>query len=114
MAVDIYLKPDDPDRVIVPLHVENARILDFRTPDVEEKLGLKWRDTAVPWQDQRSLGLPATSWKASDGARAAGADGMIYPSRSFPNRWHLVLFRWNIPGAPILREDGTPEPFVSG
>jgi len=112
VAVNIYLKPDDPPRVIVPLQLTDAMVLDFRTPETEKQLGLKWRETAVPWAEQRAAGLPATSWRASDAARASGADGMIYPSRTLPSRWwHLVLFRWNTEGAPTLRLDGTPLAF---
>jgi hypothetical protein len=55
--------------------------------------------------------LPATSWIASDAARRAGADGMIYAARSDPTRWHVVLFRWNIPAGPIIRQSGSPIPF---
>jgi len=115
VAVNIYLKPNDPPRLIVPLLVSNAMILDFREPETEEQLGLKWRETAVPWAEQRAAGLPATSWRASDAARTAGADGMIYPSRTLPSRWwHLVLFRWNTKGTPVLRRDGPVLPFDPG
>lgn len=114
VAVNIYLKPDDPPRLIVPLLVSDAMVLDFRTPQVEQSLGLKWRETAVPWARQRAKGQPATSWRASDAARNAGADGMIYPSRTLPSRWHhLVLFRWNKPGGPSLKTDGVAQPFVA-
>ncbi len=94
VAVNIYLKPDDPPRLVVPLMVSDANILDFRTPETEEMLGLKWRETAVPWAEQRTAGSPATSWRASDAARAAGADGMIYP-----------------PNAPTLSRDGPASAF---
>jgi len=113
VAVNIYLKPDDPPRLVVPLRISAARILDFRTPETEKSLGLEWRETAVPWAKQRAAGLPATSWRASDAARAAGADGMIYPSRTLPSRWwHLVLFDWNTPGSAQIQEDGSPFAFI--
>jgi len=103
VAVDIYLKSDDPPRVIVPLQVSNPRILDFRVRETEESLGLEWRETAVSWVDHRAANVPATSWRPSDAARAAGADGMIYPSRTLPSRWwHLVLFRWNQKNGPFF------------
>lgn len=112
VAVDIYLKPGDPPRLVVPLRVCDAKILDFRTPETEQALGLAWRETAVPWAQQRAAGLPATSWRASDAARDIGADGMIYPSRTLPSRWwHLVLFRWNVPDGPQLKIDGEPVAF---
>ena len=115
VAVNIYLKPDDPPRLVVPIFVEPAQVLDFRKPETEAALGLKWRETAVPWADQRAAGLPATSWRASDAARALSADGMIYPSRTLPSKWwHLVMFRWNTPGAPVLRREGPALPFICG
>jgi hypothetical protein len=64
----------------------------------------------VPWLPERSAGRPATSWTASDAVRAAGLDGMIYTARSAPDRWHLVLFCWNAPGAARLAPDGPPLP----
>lgn len=63
----------------------------------------------MPWLPERSAGLPATSWRASDAVRAAGADGMIYTARSAPHRWHLVLFRWN-EGSARLAVDGAALP----
>ncbi len=110
--MDTYLRPNDPERVTIPFFVDGANILDFRTPDTQTAPDLNWRDTAVRWQEQRAAGRPATSWRASDAARAAGADGMIYPSRKKSNRWHLVLFRWNQENAPELRQDGQPIAFI--
>jgi RES domain-containing protein len=113
VAVNIYLKPGDPPRLIVPLKLTTASILDFRTPETEKALGLNWRETAVPWAQQRAAGLPATSWRASDAARVAGAGGMIYQSRTLPSRWwHLVLFHWNSPNTPQLVRDGPPSAFI--
>ena len=114
VAVNIYLMSNDPPRLVVPLRFSNAAILDFRTPETEETLGLKWRETAVPWAEQRAAGLPATSWRASDRTRSR-CRRMIYPSRTLPSRWwHLVLFCWNVPGAPSLTTDGPAHAFKSG
>ncbi len=113
VAVNIYLKPNDPPRLVVPLRVTGARVLDFRAPETEVALGLKWRETAVPWAEQRRAGLPATSWRASDRAREFGADGMIYPSRTLPSKWwHLVLFRWNVADGPQLCVEGPAIEFL--
>jgi RES domain-containing protein len=94
-AVASFVGPDDPPRVLVPVEVEGARVVDLRDAAHREALGLAGHEPSVPWQPERSAGRPATSWRASDVARAAGADGMIYVARSAPSRWHLVLFRWN-------------------
>lgn len=37
---------------------------------------------------------------------------MIYTSRTAPDRWHLLLFRWNELGGPKIRLLGTEEWFV--
>ena len=108
IAVATYIRPGDPARITVPLGLDGANMLDFRRPDVEKSLGLTGGETSVTWQDQRAVGLPATSWLASDAARDAGADGMIYPSRKEPSRWHIVLFRWNRKNAPELSQSALP------
>ena len=112
-AVASYLRPNDPPRLIQPLIVQNARVLDLRRAEVIRHLYLQGDEASIPWQPQRAIGLPATTWQASDAARTAGADGMIYTARTEPTRWHLVLFRWNTNG-PILAPDGPAELFSSG
>jgi RES domain-containing protein len=44
---------------------------------------------SVVWQDGPRPALP---WRFSDAARAAGAEGMLYSSRSRSELTHLVLF----------------------
>ena len=110
IVVATYLSDGDPPRIIAPLKVTNARVLDLRRGDVLAHLGLTGAEPSVLWQPQRAMGLPATSWAASDAVRGAGADGMIYTSRKDPARWHLVLFHWNT-GAAIVQEDGPAQPF---
>ncbi len=108
IAIDIYLRADDPPRVIIPLQVSDARLADLRDPATCDQLDIDPRWPSVPWADERANGQPATSWKASDAVRASAADGMIYASRRAPERWHLVLFRWNAPGAGQLRVAASP------
>lgn len=97
-------------RVAFPLWLDGARVIDLRTPATLVALGLSRYESATPWMPERELGQPATTWRASDAARGTGACGMIYTARSAPERWHLVLFRWNLPGRAQLRRDGAPEP----
>jgi RES domain-containing protein len=111
IAVDAYLKPDDPPRLIVPLALSDALLLDVRDPLVQRQLGLKGPEANTLWQPERAKGLPATSWIASDAVRNAGADGMIYGARSDPTRWHIVLFRWNAADGAQIRQSGPPIPF---
>ncbi len=109
-AIATYLKPDDPPRIIVPLTLTVPRIADLRRPACLATLRLTGHESATPWQPQRAAGQPATTWAASDAARAAGADGMIYTARSAPTRWHLVLFHWT---DTTLRQNGPAQPFLS-
>ncbi|MDO9524667.1 MAG: RES family NAD+ phosphorylase [Gemmobacter sp.] len=111
-AVASYLKPGDPPRVVAPLRVINARVLDLRLESVQRPLGLTGAEAATPWQPQRARGLPATTWLASDAVRTAGADGMIYTARSDPTRWHLVLFRWNALCGAQVETDGPATAYI--
>ena len=111
-AVARYLRAGDAPRMAFPLLVRHARIADLRQPATLDALGLQGPEPAVPWLPERSLGLPATAWRASDAVRAAGASGMIYTARTAPDRWHLVLFCRNLPGAAQVSRDGPPLPHV--
>lgn len=111
IAIEAYLRPGDPPRVIVPLDLANASLVDVRDAAVQRALGLTGAEAGTPWQPERSAELPATSWIASDAARACGADGMIYAARSDATRWHIVLFRWNVPGGATVLQNDPPIPF---
>ena len=113
VAIDSYYRSNDAARVIVPLKLSGANILDFREVATSDRLGLMGGETTVHWRRERRAKKPATSWRASDAARAAGADGMIYHSRKAPPLWHIVLFAWNQKGAPTLAQDGLPQQFIS-
>ncbi|NJM81327.1 MAG: RES family NAD+ phosphorylase [Tabrizicola sp.] len=88
-----------------------AELLDLRDPATQRLLNLRGHESGTLWLPERAAGLPATSWIASDAARTAGADGIVYAARSDPARWHVVLFRWNVPEGPVVRQDGDPVPF---
>ncbi|WP_342076770.1 RES family NAD+ phosphorylase [Yoonia sp. SS1-5] len=108
VAIDIYLRADDPPRVLVALDIRSDRIIDLRDDATTRRLGIDPAWPSCPWADQRARGEPATSWKVSDAVRGSGADGMIYASRSVPSRWHLVLFRWNRGDGAQVRQHGAP------
>lgn len=82
VAIRRYVSGDDPDRVIQRFQVENAQLVDYRGQTA----------ASVIWQDIRATGAPSPTWSFSDKARARGADGLIYSSRSRPDLSHLVLF----------------------
>ncbi len=85
VAIKRYVKPEDPDRIIVPLQVDAKCIYDIRNTDDSSS-------ASVVWQDCVENGEPAPTWRYSDAARSAGAQGMLYASRSRPDLSHLVLF----------------------
>jgi RES domain-containing protein len=111
IAVDVYLRGGDPPRVIVPFEVSDAHLADLRGPEVQRHLGLDGTEASTLWQPERTAGRPATSWIASDAARSADADGIIYAARTDPQRWHIVLFSWNAATGPQVRQSGLPIPF---
>ncbi len=79
VAIDSCYRAGDPPRVILPLALENARLLDFRDPETSAALGLAGDETTVNWRDDRAAGLPARSWRASDAARADGGAAAFLP-----------------------------------
>ena len=88
-----------PEQTVVPLTLTNARVLDLRDPAQCGRFQVDPSNMNLVWQD---LPRPSPTWSISDAARAAGADGLLYPSRSRPELAHLTLFRWNGPKGPRL------------
>jgi RES domain-containing protein len=112
IAIDIYLRPGDADRLMVPLQLRDAKMADLRDLKTCAALGIDPKWPSVPWADERANGKPATSWRASDAVRASGADGMIYASRRAPERWHVVLFSWNKLGGAQIGLGGAAQPWL--
>lgn len=101
---------------ILEVDVEASRIVDLRDPVALEAVGIDVSDALAPWQEVASSGGIPASWMVRDRLLAAGANGLIDPSRKQPGLWHLVLFRWNVAGAPIVRsvEDASVAPADAG
>lgn len=92
VAIARYVADTDPPCIIQPLAARLSAVRDLRAePDPAR--------ASVVWQDGRATGLPSPTWAFSDAARAAGAEAMIYLSRSRPDLAHIVLFDWSAPGA---------------
>lgn len=92
---------------IVEVDVVAAGIVDLRDPDALERLDVSMVDAVAPWQDVVASGGEPPSWRVRDALVAAGATGLIDPSRQRPGLWHLVLFRWNeLGGATVRVVDG--------
>lgn len=86
IAIKRYVKRNDQERIIVPLAVDMDCIYDLR--NTEDSL-----HASIVWQDIFEENGYSPTWKYSDRAREAGAQGMLYSSRSRPDVSHLVLFQ---------------------
>jgi len=94
-AVSKYMRADRLPRVIVPLLVGEALVIDQREADACRGIGIDPALSSLPWQSALAVGQDPPSWRNADVARDAGADGIIDCSRNMPGAWHLNLFRWN-------------------
>ena len=99
---------------ILEVDVKASHILDLRDPAAVEQAGIDLSGASAPWQEVASSGGTPASWMVRDRLLAAGAHGLIDPSRKQPGLWHLVLFRWNVADAPIVRlvEDASVAPLT--
>jgi len=88
---------------IVEVEVEAPGIVDLRDASALDSVGLTIADAIAPWQEIAEAGGTPRSWNVRDRLLAAGARGLIDPSRKSPGLWHLVLFRWNETGTPTVR-----------
>ncbi len=106
VAIARYVTEGDPDRLIVPLRVTADRILDVRGDPA----------ASVVWQATRATGAGAPTWLLSDAARTAGAQGMLYSSRSRPDLSHLVVFDASagLLSTAGLAQPWTPDPKFGG
>ncbi|MBO9498644.1 MAG: RES domain-containing protein [Novosphingobium sp.] len=110
IAVGNYMEEDGLARMIVPLELDGARVIDQRDPVACAALGIDPALSAGRWRPFLAAGREPPSWRNSDAARASGANGLIDPSRGIAGGWHVTLFRWNEPGAPYLRVAGPAVP----
>ncbi len=69
-------------RVLAAMHLDAERIADERGNPA----------ASVVWQDIRAGGVRSPTWRISDAARKAGAQAMLYSSRSRPDLSHVVVF----------------------
>ena len=108
IAVSGYIREDSRPRSVVPLMVSEAYVLDQHNEDACRLLGIDRELSNVPWRLALTRGQEPPSWRNSDAARAAGADGLIDRSRMIPGGWHVNLFRWNDLGGPSITVCGDP------
>lgn len=81
VAVCRYLEDNAP-RVLVPMWLNADKVADERGN----------ADASIVWQDIHAAGERSPTWRYSDAARAAGAQAMLYSSRSRPELSHVVVF----------------------
>lgn len=110
-AVSGYMRADGIQRVVVPLFIDEAFVLDQNDELACSVLGIDPELSKKPWIPALQANGEPPSWKNSDLARSYGADGLIDCSRLIPGGWHLNLFRWNEPGAPTVHICGEPMEF---
>ena len=110
IAVSGYMREDGLPRVIVPLEMSVAHVLDQRDPEACLALGIERDASNVSWRPMLAASGEPPSWRNADAARAAGADGIIDRSRHIEGGWHLTLFRWNELGGPRVAVCGAPIP----
>jgi RES domain-containing protein len=99
----------DAERLVTPLEVIARRIADLRDARAMAALGVDPHEAASDWQQALADGRVPASWGVRDALQDAGALGLIDPSRKRPGLWHLTLFAWNRPGAPVVRSPGAPD-----
>jgi hypothetical protein len=81
VAIQRYLS-DGVARRLVPMWLSAGVVADVRGD----------RAASVVWQDVRAAGAVTPTWAFSDAARRAGAQAMLYSSRSRPELGHVVVF----------------------
>lgn len=110
MATAGYMREDGRSRLVVPLEITDAWVVDQHDESVCEALGIDRDLSNLSWRIALSEGREPPSWRSADLARQAGADGIIDRSRQIAGGWHLNLFRWNALGGPKVEIAGDPMP----
>ncbi len=108
IAVSGYIREDGLPRVVVPLMMSQAFVIDQHDEDACRSLGIDRELSNAQWRLALEVGQEPPSWRNADAARAAGADGIIDRSRMIPGGWHVNLFRWNELGGPVVSVCGEP------
>jgi hypothetical protein len=84
VAIQRYLS-DNIVRKLIPMWFEADWVADEREN----------AEASLIWQDLRASGQTPPTWAISDAARHAGAEAMLYSSRSRPDLSHVVIFNPN-------------------
>ena len=109
LVADWYGKRDGYVRVLFPLMLDEAQVLDLGDVAACARLGIDPVRANLSWRGALKVGERPPSWEVADTVRSYGADGLSDRSRMFPGAWHVTLFRWNEPGAPSVEVVGEGE-----
>ncbi len=107
IATSGYMRDDKRPRLVVPLMVGEALVVDQRDEHACRLLGIDRDQSNFSWKTALERGEESPSWRNADLARAI-ADGIIDRSRQILGGWHLNLFRWNDLGGPSVQVCGDP------
>ena len=77
MAIAGYMREDQRRRVVVPLRISEASVLDQHDEQACKQLGIDRDGSNESWRTALSEGREPASWRNVDIARSAGADGII-------------------------------------
>ncbi len=87
-----YMRTDGIRRVVVPLYIDEAFVLDQNDELACSVLGIDPELSKKPWIPALQVNGEPPSWKNSDLARSYGADGLIDCSRLIPAAGILICF----------------------
>lgn len=115
IAVSGYIREDGRPRMVVPLTVSDAYVLDQHDEHACLALGVGRELSNAQWRQALIDGQEPPSWRNADAVRAAGADGIVDRFCMIPGGWHLNLLRWNVNllrwnvlGGPLVSVAGDP------
>ena len=111
IAARRYSAEDGLPRVIVPVDINAARVLDQRDAAACVSLEIDPDRSNEDWRAALAAGKEPGSWAAADRAREMGADGIVDRSRNVLGGWHVALFRWNALGGPVVIVAGAAVPW---
>lgn len=103
-AMTAHTGARSPTLDVLAFEVRADRIVDLRADETLRAVGIDAAAAAADWQETVAAGGAPPSWRVRETVERLGAHGLIDPSRKRPDLWHLVLFRWNRPGAPTVRQ----------
>ncbi len=102
VAIGQDVREGDRPRVALTFRVERCALFDLRSPKAADIYAI----ASQPWRALLAAGGTPPSWRVGDQLRENGYVGLIDPSRRRPGLWHITLFCWNEPGAPIVTRQG--------